>query len=388
MRSNVFFNTTPGGLGRLPAEEDYVSAIIMPTIAAPAAWDGASHKLYKSPQEAEADGIEEGDATYGMLWYFMNEYFRMAGASELYIALDSMTSDQFFSATEGRVRQVFWYNDADPATTDIATFVGTVETFAEALETKFAPAVFITNLAAGVTIDGSSNEDLTALNSEHVSVLISGDNSGKGKAVADSLSIDYVPAGGTVLGILSSGQVHEHIGYVAKFNMQQGAELQKISFADGQDFGALSDSVLTQLYDKGYIFLTKRIGISGTYADNARTAMDVTADLYAIQNNRTLHKAKRLVRGDLLPDLNSPLTVEADGTLSAPTIKYFENKIRRPLDRMRNAGELSNYTVFIDPEQDVLGTDKLIVTLRIQPRGVARVIEVNIGFAANLDAEA
>jgi hypothetical protein len=51
---------------------------------------------------------------------------------------------------------------------------------------------------------------------------------------------------------------------------------------------------------------------------------------------------------------------------------------------MQNAGELSNFQVIIDPDQDVLSTSELAITVDLQPRGVARTIRVTIGFQANL----
>jgi hypothetical protein len=47
-------------------------------------------------------------------------------------------------------------------------------------------------------------------------------------------------------------------------------------------------------------------------------------------------------------------------------------------------GEISDYKVIINPLQDVLTTSKLSIAIKIVPVGVAREIEINIGFAVNV----
>jgi hypothetical protein len=91
-----------------------------------------------------------------------------------------------------------------------------------------------------------------------------------------------------------------------------------------------------------------------------------------------------LLRAALIPQLLSPLTVDTDGKLSADTVKSFENLASTPLERMVNAGELSGQSVTIDPDQDVLATSTLNIVVELQPRGVARTIQVTIGFTVSI----
>jgi hypothetical protein len=386
MLPNVTFTTVPGGLGRLPDGADYVSAIIMPLAASPAAWTEPVGKKYLSLQEAEADLIIDGSANYGLLWYFVKEYFRIAGPSELWVINFShanYNTQKFYAMTEGRVRQAYRY--AATAYAGIAAFVGTLQTFANEMAALFAPIQMLTTVKDETTaIDGTAQPDLRALNSENVSVLISGDNSNKGKEIATALGIDYVPAAGAVLGAMSLASVHESIAWVAKFNLQGGAELQRTKVSDGTDIDSISAAIQDTLNTKGYLFLKRHLGIAGSYLNDSHTATAATSDYAQIENNRTMQKAKRNVRAALLPDLNSPLTVDADGKLAPDTVKYFENKADRPLSLMVSATELSTYQVIVDPEQNVLSTSKLIVLVRLIPRGVARYIDVNIGFTVSI----
>jgi len=383
--NDVKFNVQGGGLGRLPVVKDYVSSIIIGLTAGPANWGGAIGKKYLSADEAEDDGIVEGDANYGLLYYFVSEFFRIAGASELYVVNASdanFTAQNFYNLTGGQVRQVFWYTET--AYSGIAAQVGTIKTFVDSMDALFAPMVVVTNVKdEGVAVDGAAQVDLRTANAPEVSVLISGDQSGKGQALATSLGVNYIPAGGAVLGAIAAANVHENIGWVEKFNLSEGAELQTFGFSDGQSFGAVATSVLDTLNTKGYLFLRAHVGVSGAYVNDSHGAVTSTSDFAFIENNRTIQKGKRLIRVALIPDLNRPLTVDGDGKLSPDTVKYFENKTARPLDTMQAEGELSGYTVTIDPDQDVLSTSLLSIQVKLQPRGVARNITVSIGFTVN-----
>jgi len=171
---------------------------------------------------------------------------------------------------------------------------------------------------------------------------------------------------------------------VERFNVRQGDDFEIVELADGQEYNAVASAALDTLNTKGYLFFRKQVGISGAYLNDSHSATDATSDFAYIENNRTIQKAKRNIRTALLPTLNSPLSVNADGTLTADTVKFFENLASRPLERMQSAGELSNFLVIIDPDQDVLATSTLAITVKLQPRGVARTITVVIGFEASL----
>lgn len=382
--NNVTFTNTAGGLGRLPENEDHVSAILI-DVTTPSAWKGEIGKQYRSVEEAEADGITEGSASYGILHYQIKEYFRLAGSSLLFVVNTSdenYSQETFFAFTKGRVRQIYVASNKTYA--QLAAHVGELKQFANYLDGKHSPVVIVTDVADDAKAVDTSLPDLRALQAPQIAVLIAGSGIGNGGKLATSLGKKYIPAGGTVLGCLSRAKVHENIGWVQNFNLTSGAELLTSVLSDGNDVALVTDTVLNDLNDKGYMFFRRHQGISGMYVNDTFTATASTDDLYSIENNRTLNKAKREIRAALLPDLLSPLTVDDEGRLAPDTIKYFENKVSNQLIAMQNAGELSSYDVFIDPEQNVLSTGKLIIKVRIVPRGVARQIEVNIGFTTKI----
>jgi hypothetical protein len=288
----------------------------------------------------------------------------------------------FYTATNGEVRQAFEYDESNYAA--IATKVGAMQAFATSLEALHAPLSVITNVKDETTNISSTVTDLIQVNAPKVSVVAFGSGSGTAAALATALGVKYVPAGGTVLGILANASVHENIGHVARFPLADDTEFTSVVLSDGQDVRSIAETTLVALDDRGYIFGVTHNGIAGTYCHDSVTAVAATSDFAYIENNRTIDKAKRQIRSALLPDLNAPLTVNADGTLALDTVRYFETLTERPLTLMQNAGEVSNFSVVIDPEQNVLSTSKLVIQVKIQPRGIARQIEVNIGYAVSL----
>jgi hypothetical protein len=125
-------------------------------------------------------------------------------------------------------------------------------------------------------------------------------------------------------------------------------------------------------------------GVTGSYVNDTHTCALSSSDYAFLENVRTIQKAKRVIRTQLIPDLNSPLSVNSDGTLSPDTVKYFENQTSRPLNLMTNAEEISAFSVLVDPLQNVLTESKLKIQVRIVPRGLARQIVVNIGYAVSI----
>ncbi len=186
---------------------------------------------------------------------------------------------------------------------------------------------------------------------------------------------------------MSLAKVNENIGWVGRFNVAKNSTNEfdvPALTTDGTLLKTLSAGAVQSLNDKGYIFIKKHVGTAGTYFNDTPTAIAVTSDYAFIENNRTIDKSVRVCRKFLLPSLNAPLYVNNDGTLSEDTIASFRNDARRGLETMQKDGEVSTYAVVINPSQNVLSSSKIVLTLTIVPVGVARKIEVNIGFAVKI----
>ena len=168
-------------------------------------------------------------------------------------------------------------------------------------------------------------------------------------------------------------------------NKNDANEFDVLKLANGKLISELSQSLIDALNTKGYIFLTKHIGKAGSYFNDSHTAITASSDYAYIENNRAIDKAVRESRAFLLPKLNSPLFVNADGQLTEDTIAGFKNDTERALEEMQRNGEISTFKVVIDPAQNILQSSKITITITIMPAGVARNIVINIGFTVKLN---
>ena len=239
------------------------------------------------------------------------------------------------------------------------------------------------------TGDLSAVTDLTTLTSlvtftaNKVTAVIGQDGANAGAA----LYLHYgksISCLGAALGAVALSKVSESVAWVAKFDISDGSECDVPAFSNGSLLSSLSDNLINSINTQRYVFLRKFVGIPGSYFNDNHCACSPSSDYAYISDNRTIDKAIRGIYTSLLPDLNGPLVLNANGTLTDATIASLESDARAPLDVMVRDAELSTYGVVIDPAQNVLGTNKVVVQVTDIQVGVARNIEVDIKNAKSL----
>ena len=390
--SGITINRGQGGLGRPLTSKDHVSGFIMPFVNAnlPSGFSTTDRiKIVYSLAEAVALGITQAGANTSLLWYHLDQFFKKQPQGKLYIHLiDSLAIaydeiETLQNYANGEIRQIGYY---DHLTAFATANLTTLQASATTLESENKPlsVIYSANFQAVATV--GALPDLTALSNKNVSVCIGEDGGATGKALAISEAVS-VTCIGALLGSISSAQVHRNVGHIALFNQVDGSEFDEPALAIGTGTVLVKDQStagLTGLQDYGYIFLKKYVGIDGTYYNDTPTCIASTSDYSKIESNRTIDKAVRNVRALLLPFVNSPLYVNTDGTLTEDTISLFKNTCDQALEQMERDGELSQFETVINPAQDVITTSKISVAIKIVPVGVARQIEVNIGFAVSI----
>jgi len=430
--SNITITKTNGGLGRRLPTQDHISGIIFYNNYIPSGWlidvlswvtgtayvvgdkvyDPTSKNYYiantahtasasfstdvakwtdykktalsfKTIEEIEAKGILKGSTDHTYEWYQLSEYFRINPDGEIYvyIAKVPVSSYSYNEVLEiqdqafGVLRQIAVFaKDAIFASAE----VDKIQLHANTLEGLYTPAQIVFNAKySSLTI--STLPDMATLSTaaSNVSVNLLGDGNAYGSTLAYNGNI------GAVLGAMSKAKVNESIAWVEKFNLAS-TELDKPSITELSLVEDLTESQKDTLNEKHYIFGLKRTGTTGTYLNDSWTSDSIVSDYNDIQLNRTYHKAFRGIRTNLLPLLNSPLRLNKNGTLSAGTVTAFKNATSITLFDMMNNGELSAYSVNIDPSQNVLADSTVRIDVRIVPYGTAREIRVTLGYTASL----
>lgn len=389
--------------GAIPASapgEDHISGYLAYVETLPTATSGvtdgfsASERIrpISSIERAEALGITADHAKWEIrvLHYQLSEVFRLNPGILLYVGLFAKPAGGAYSFTEvkllqryaqGRLRQVaLWLGDkaADKA------LITTLQGVADALSASAMPLVVL--LAPKVSAPVSSlPTDLIDPGKSRVSVIIAQDGAGRGAelyAHADNKAAkSSVSALGHFLGILSRSQVHQSIAWVEQFPL--GLSLP--SFGDGTLLRSLDEAVIDTLDKAHYLFAVTYPDISGVYASDSHTMDNSTSDYAHLERVRTMDKAERGIRRYLTPKLSGNIYLdESTGKLEALSIAHLEIQANRALEEMAKAGELSGYQVYIDPDQPILSTSTIEITIRQVPVGVVRRFTIRLGYTPKL----
>jgi hypothetical protein len=332
-----------------------------------------------------------GVASLQAVWhYHINRFFIMQPGGVLYVAIYPIPAPYTFAEiitiqqfATGAIRQVGVFKD--PAS---AYALGDFDAL-QAIKTTLDGLKMPLSIVYAADISAQNNltalGDLSTLEDNGVSDCIAQD----GAALGASLFYAYgksITALGAQLGAIALAAVDECIGWVQKFNIDDGTEFDVIAFANGTLYSSIpwNSSELTTLDNQRHIFLRKFIGQPGSYFNNSHTAIAASSDYAYIEDNRTIDKADRLVYSNVLPYLNGPIQLNADGTISSNSISYITNLAKAGLDQMVRAGELSGRDVTIDPTQNINTSGKLIIAVKLLQEDVARDIQVNVGYTNSL----
>lgn len=316
--------------------------------------------------------------------YHISEYFRIQPQGNLWVGLFAVPTTYDFAEVQemqnysgGKIRQ---FGVFIPEVTFATAKITALQTIIDTIDSEHKPcSALIAMDMKSLTLAQFS--DLSGLDSEKVSHVSGQDGANEGYALFKGFG-KSISCLGAALGAVSLAKVSEDIAWVSKFNLVDSDELDVVAFANGTLWtnSTVTTSLLTTLNNYRHIFLRKITGVTGTYFNDSHTCTLASSDYANIENNRAIDKAVRGIRTTLAPDLNSPLKLNSDGTLTDGTIAYFESQTGLPLEQMVRDGELSDFSVVIDPDQDVATTSTVIVAVTLVPIGVARNITVNIGF--------
>lgn len=152
------------------------------------------------------------------------------------------------------------------------------------------------------------------------------------------------------------------------------------------DIKDIAISTLDSVNDFGYIFPRKHSGLTGYHFNDDPTASPLTDDFAFVGRGRVIDKSIVIAYTTYVTELNDDLDVDATGKITAGVAKFYQAKIETAL---RNAffggifgAEVSNVKVVVDPNQNIIATSKIVVTVYIQPKGYSKTIEVSLGLTA------
>lgn len=134
----------------------------------------------------------------------------------------------------------------------------------------------------------------------------------------------------------------------------------------------LNTGHIAALNEGRFISFREYEGLNGQYPTEFRLMASVLSDYQYGEFRRVMDKACRAVRIAGLRYKNAEASEQG--------IKDLEAYLRQPLSIMKGDGEITAGRVIIPPDQDILATSRLKVKVRIQPIGIMRDIEIEIGM--------
>lgn len=234
----------------------------------------------------------------------------------------------------------------------------------------FTP-IFVIVEGYGYTGTPADLADLHALTNNRVGVFI-GSTTGAG----DNQAM------GVIAGRIASTPVQRNLGRV------KDGPLAPVKTYVGSTPTELAN--VAAAYDKGFITFRTYIGRSGYFFVDDPLATAGTDDYSNLTARRTIDKAFRIAYDTLLDQLLDEVPVNANGTMQAPMVKTWQQVVENAIaTQMTAQGELSadatdpkdrGVICYIDPNQNIVSTGKMNVSIRVRPFGYPRYIDVYLGF--------
>lgn len=387
---------TNGNIVRSLSGEDHISGLVFYSATLPTADEGEKGfstteriQAISSIVRAEKLGITAKAESWEMrvLHYLLESTYNMNPGISLYVGIFKPASGanafseikQIQNYSGGKVRQVGVWNGAVELSDTVVNALQSVRT---TLEAQNKPLIIL--YAPKVTDVTSLPTDLAKIGRNGVSVIIGQDGAGVAAelyADAGNTAKASVSALGDLLGAVSRAKVHESIAWVESFP----TNISVPAFGDGKKYRDLDEAVIETLDSSRYIFLRTYDGLAGSFFNDNHNLDVPTSDYAYINDVRTMDKAVRGVRTNVLPKLGRPMKVDAEtGKIERTTVEHLITTGNKPLEEMEKAGELSGYKFDIAPDQNILATSRVRGVIKNVAVGVMRNLDLEIGYAQSV----
>lgn len=192
---------------------------------------------------------------------------------------------------------------------------------------------------------------------------------------------------------------HIMAGRLAKIGVQENAgkvklgELSNITAYINDDAVEIVD--VESIHDKGYITFRTHVRRAGYYISDDPLATGMDDDYHYITRRRTIDKAYRIAHNVASREILNDFDVTNAGTVSPFYAKTVEGNIENEIyTLMTQQGELSadstnkddlGVRVKVNTEINVVQTGRLEMAVRVRPKGIARWIEITLGYELELN---
>jgi hypothetical protein len=385
---SVNISLANGQLGGTLQTNDGIAGIVL-TGVTEGGYAAGTPVLVTSMDDVAATGIT--DALNSFALKQLQEYYNQAGAgAELYVLLvpPAMTvADIADNSNPDGARTLLDYaggsikvlgivtddvaiHDAGGTVTitnglnaDVYTAASNMAVMAEAYFEAETPFRAIIGGTSYNGIPANLTDETSGTTNNRTAILIGDTTSGASACV------------GLLLGVVSSIPVQRKISRV-----RSGALTNTEAFIGTTAVSAAAGAIKI-IAGKGFITFITYPNVSGYFFSGDPMCTATTDDYCMLARGRVIDKAHALAYATFVQEVDDEVPVNADGTLDAGFCKWLSQQIVNQVNNTMTANkEISSVSCFIDPAQNILSTNQLIVILRITPVGYATNIEISIGF--------
>lgn len=382
---NVNITVNRSGLGLVDFTNDGIMGIALFGSSVPGKVQIGVPNVVYSLEDSENMGItENGDNSAA--WKQIKEFYDESGSGmKLWIILSNKTEMSAIPASEAR-RLLAAANGeisviglcrggenqsgelVDGLNQDVWNTMSAIQLLADEYQAMMMPFSAVID---GIGFSGDENaiSDLHEKTLHRCSVILSASKN------------DGVASVGQCLGRLASIPVQRKLSRV-----KDGALRNSSGFlTDGEKVDDRLPA-MGVLHDKGYIVYRTFPGRSGYYYSGDPTATAETDDLNTIARNRIIDKTIKIAYNVYVEELDDDIPVTDDGKIEPAVCGYLQSKIEQQVAG-NMAEEISSFSAYVDPDQNILSGAPIEVALSIVPKGYLSQINVTIGFTNPLLTE-
>lgn len=405
-RPDVLIEQTNGNLGRVANTEDGTTAMVVTGVAVADQFAlGDILGPFFSVEDARNVGIDAAyDETNSALAYeHIRAFFEGAGnGTKLYVMVvadtvllsEMVDKDQPYLAKICSTKKDVKAGVATriPDAAYVPEYDGQVEEDILLAVTKAKALVAFERSAPNhrymhVYLEGRNwqgnpamSTDLRSLNSDRVTIVAGADNDVSTKEVAAATPYLKYAFAGFYAGIKAGLPVQRNAGRV-----RNGALLLvNAGMSNGAKMETFNDSQLTALHNLGYVFAWDIEGKGGWYINDDHVCTEITSDYAYSTNGRVADKVSRITRQVYVEELLDEVEINPEtGGLPVSVAKAFQERLEKVLNILMvntKPKEASAITVYVDPIQNILATDKIEAETNITPVGYPRTIKVTQSF--------
>ncbi len=373
-----------GQLGQTIQTNDGICGMVLTGAAEVGGYALGTPVLITSTDGLEAAGITEAGNPFAVR--HVQDFYSLAGAgAQLYLMLvaDTMTVESMSDVTNvdgakklldyaaGRIKVLAVMSNDDEVTAlvanalnaDVYDAINKMTTLADHFVEQQQP---FRAIIGGTSYTGvpANLSDLTTRDDNRVAILVGDTESGKGAAL------------GLLLGTIGSIPVQRKASRVATGSLPANTAYLGTSPIEDVPY---DEPIISS---KGFITWKTYPHKSGYFWSGDHTATADTDDYNVLCRGRIIDKAHILAYKTFVDIVDDEVPVDpASGKMSAGYCRALEQSIENQINNTMTANrEISSITAFVNPEQNVLSTGIVAVSLGIVPVGYSSVIEVTLGF--------